>query len=338
MDLIPHHNNNDKKPRPRKHWKHHSASPHLIRFGSKRSSNDASHAKLKKRSDSLPPQFSREYPSEYRHVNSPQQLFTYVDNQIAHFAQFHNQSTSEMMRQYFPQHELEEYEMVKRQIEQNNKLSKSHKHKVVRSEIKQKQKPPSQMQTFINPPKREPCVDAAWTKFEIDVWPGAEEVIYQMAMIDLFMLEEESAKQGPSNKEVEDLDISMQFGGLTDEDLSMMYKRWINIRRKSLNSKQRKEICIFLKRIRFEIEARSAMLERATPEEPQQPLGPGEAGESKNKMPTIQNPSLQNPSFSSDIKQQNNDLEPPINKRLETVQTQRRSQRDKVICEIEVFV
>jgi len=298
MDLIPHHNNNDKKPRPRKHWKHHSASPHLIRFGSKRSSNDASHAKLKKRSDSLPPQFSREYPSEYRHVNSPQQLFTYVDNQIAHFAQFHNQSTSEMMRQYFPQHELEEYEMVKRQIEQNNKLSKSHKHKVVRSEIKQKQKPPSQMQTFINPPKREP----------------------------------------PSNKEVEDLDISMQFGGLTDEDLSMMYKRWINIRRKSLNSKQRKEICIFLKRIRFEIEARSAMLERATPEEPQQPLGPGEAGESKNKMPTIQNPSLQNPSFSSDIKQQNNDLEPPINKRLETVQTQRRSQRDKVICEIEVFV
>jgi len=299
MDRIPHHNNNDKKPRPRKHRKHHSASPHIIRFGSKRSSNDASHAKLKKRSGSLPPQFSRaEYPSEYRHVNSPQQLFTYVDNQIAHFARFHNQSTSEMMRQYFPQHELEEYEMIKRQIEQNNKLSKNNKHKIVRSEIKQKQKPPSQLQNFINPPKREP----------------------------------------PSNKEVEDLDISMQFGGLTDEDLSMMYKRWINIRRKSLNSKQRKEICIFLKRIRFEIEARSAMLERATPEEPQQPLGPGEAGESENKMPTIQNPSLQSSSFSPDIKQQDNDLEPPINNRLEAVQTQRRSQRDKVICEIEVFV
>ena len=146
----------------------------------------------------------------------------------------------------------------------------------------------------------------------------------------------------PSNKEVEELDISMQFGGLTDEDLSTMYKRWINIRRKSLNTKQRKEICIFLKRIRFELEARSAMLRRTSPEESRQPEGPGpkeDGGLEEDKNPTAQNPSLQNSSHSPDIKQQDSAVETPQNNRLPTVlQSPRRLRRSKVICEIEVHV
>jgi len=299
MDRIPH--RNDKKVlKPKKHRKHHSASPHHLRYGS----DAVPHVK---RSGSLPAQFSRgKHPSEYRHVTSPQQLFSYVDNQIAHFAQYHNQSRSEMMRQYFPEQELESYEMLKRQVEAQalaatDLNAKSKKKAASQSDAKQKQNEGSQLKNFINPPKREP----------------------------------------PSNKEVEELDISMQFGGLTDEDLSTMYKRWINIRRKSLNTKQRKEICIFLKRIRFELEARSAMLRRTSPEESRQPEGPGpkEDGDLEDKNPTAQNPSLQNSSHSPDIKQQDSAVETPQNNRLPTVlQSPRRLRRSKVICEIEVHV
>ena len=112
----------------------------------------------------------RKHPSEYRHVTSPQQLFSYVDNQIAHFAQYHNQSRSEMMRQYFPEQELESYEMLKRQVEAQalaatDLNAKSKKKAASQSDAKQKQNEGSQLKNFINPPKREPVTLHIFPKF-----------------------------------------------------------------------------------------------------------------------------------------------------------------------------